>query len=182
MPLWNKEASGLANSPLGIPDEEAAKPIESLDRPLALTSSIFVGLGMCLIVVLLVGFGISNLMLQSLVDGSWLRFTLVASLPIFMLFSVFFVIVIFSDIFQAIGPIKTLKTNSRFYSPVRPDLSQAYALGFKPPRITIQLPVYTESLTGVIIPTVTSLKAAISYYESHGGASRQNIPHFPLML
>ncbi|KMQ48021.1 Nucleotide-diphospho-sugar transferase domain-containing protein [Trichophyton rubrum] len=69
VPLWNKEASGLANSPLGIPDEEAAKPIESLDRPLALTSSIFVGLGMCLIVVLLVGFGISNLMLQSLVDG-----------------------------------------------------------------------------------------------------------------
>ncbi|EZF73045.1 hypothetical protein H105_04976, partial [Trichophyton soudanense CBS 452.61] len=129
------------------------------------------GLGMCLIVVLLVGFGISNLMLQSLVDGSWLRFTLVASLPIFMLFSVFFVIVIFSDIFQAIGPIKTLKTNSRFYSPVRPDLSQAYALGFKPPRITIQLPVYTESLTGVIIPTVTSLKAAISYYESHGGTA-----------
>ncbi|EGD98509.1 hypothetical protein TESG_05881 [Trichophyton tonsurans CBS 112818] len=171
VPLWNKEASGLANSPLGIPDEEAAKPIESLDRPLALTSSIFVGLGMCLIVVLLVGFGVSNLLLQSLVDGSWLRFALVASLPIFMLFSVFFVIVIFSDIFQAIGPIKTLKTNSRFYSPVRPDLSQAYAFGFKPPRITIQLPVYTESLTGVIIPTVTSLKAAISYYESHGGTA-----------
>ncbi|EGD86461.2 uncharacterized protein TERG_08750 [Trichophyton rubrum CBS 118892] len=95
VPLWNKEASGLANSPLGIPDEEAAKPIESLDRPLALTSSIFVGLGMCLIVVLLVGFGISNLMLQSLVDGSWLRFTLVASLPIFMLFSVFFVILLY---------------------------------------------------------------------------------------
>ncbi|EGE05575.1 hypothetical protein TEQG_04584 [Trichophyton equinum CBS 127.97] len=147
VPLWNKEASGLANSPLA-----------------------HIVAGMCLM-CLLVGFGVSNLLLQSLVDGSWLRFALVASLPIFMLFSVFFVIVIFSDIFQAIGPIKTLKTNSRFYSPVRPDLSQAYAFGFKPPRITIQLPVYTESLTGVIIPTVTSLKAAISYYESHGGTA-----------
>ncbi|KAK2834852.1 hypothetical protein FQN49_006849 [Arthroderma sp. PD_2] len=171
VPVWNKEASGMANRPLNAADEEAAKPIESLDRPLALTSSIFVGLGMCLIVVLLMGFGVSNLLLQSLVDGTWTRFALVASLPIFMLFSVFFVIVIFSDLFQAVGPIKTLKTNSRFYSPVRPDLSRAYALGFKPPRITIQLPVYTESLAGVIIPTVTSLKAAISYYESHGGSA-----------
>ena len=124
---------------------------------------------MCLIVVLLLGFGVSNLLLQAFVEKSWLRLALAATIPLYMLFSVFFAIVIFSDLFQALGPIKTLKRNSRFYSAIRPDISVAYAQGFKPPRITIQMPVYTESLNGVIIPTVTSLKAAISHYESHGG-------------
>ncbi|KAI2178668.1 hypothetical protein LOZ24_002042 [Ophidiomyces ophidiicola] len=171
-PAATKESSvvgqRLSNS---IPDEEVAAPIESLERPLALTSSIFVGLAMCLITVLLLGFGVSNLILQVLVDKKWIRLALAATIPVFMLFSIFFAIVIFTDIFQAIGPIKTLKTNSRFYSAVRPDLGRAYALGFKPPRLTIQMPVYTESLNGVIIPTITSLKAAISHYESHGGSA-----------
>jgi hypothetical protein len=35
--------------------------------------------------------------------------------------------------------------------------------------ILVQMPVYKEGLEGVIMPTVTSLKAAISHYESHGG-------------
>ena len=177
MGAWNKEASAASNPPLvqqspetsSTSDEEAAKPNESLDRPLALTSAVYVGLAMCLIVVLLLGFGVSNLLLQAFVERSWVRLALAATIPVFMLFSVFFAIVIFTDLFQALGPIKTLKKNTRFYSAIRPDLSTAYALGFKPPRVTIQMPVYTESLNGVIIPTVTSLKDAISHYESHGG-------------
>ncbi|KAL1955710.1 hypothetical protein VTO42DRAFT_8182 [Malbranchea cinnamomea] len=173
---WNKEASTGVNPVTdthGISgsDEEAAKPVESLDRPLALTSSIFVGLGMCLITVLLLGFGVGNLLLQAFVDKNYIRLALAATLPIFLLFSVFFVIVLFTDLFQALGPIRTLKTNSRFHSAIRPNLAVAYAQGFRPPRITIQMPVYTESLNGVIIPTVTSLKAAISHYESHGGTA-----------
>lgn len=185
MGTWNKEANTTSNPPLiqqspetsGTSDEEAAKPTESLDRPLALTSAVYVGLAMCLIVVLLLGFGVSNLLLQAFVEKSWLRLALAATIPLFMLFSVFFAIVIFSDLFQALGPIKTLKRNTRFYSAIRPDISVAYAQGFKPPRITIQMPVYTESLNGVIIPTVTSLKAAISHYESHGGKIRVRLPY-----
>lgn len=174
---WNKEATTAPNPPpvieqpeaSGFSDEEAAKPAESLDRPLALTSAVYVGLAMCLVIVLLLGFGVSNLLLQAFVEKSWVRLALAATIPVFMLFSVFFAIVIFTDLFQALGPIKTLKTNTRFYSAIRPDISIAYAQGFSPPRITIQMPVYTESLNGVIIPTVTSLKEAISHYESHGG-------------
>jgi hypothetical protein len=150
-------------------DEEAVQQKESLDRPVALTSSIFVGLAMMLIVVLLLGIDISNLLLESFTDGDKIRFALVAVLPIFFILSAFFFVIIFTDIFQAIGPIKTLKTNTVFYSPVRPDMRTAYAQGFTPPRITIQIPVYTESLKGVIIPTINSLKAAVSHYESHGG-------------
>ena len=40
-----------------------------------------------------------------------------------------------------------------------------------PPHITIQMPVYKESLAGVIRPTVASLKAAISQYELQGGTA-----------
>jgi hypothetical protein len=150
-------------------DLEKQQAPESLARPLVFTSSVFVGLGAFLIVVLLFGFGTSNVLLESLTDGYWIRCALLATIPGFMLFSLFFVICLFTDIFQAIGPITSLKTNTRFYSPIAPDLGRAYREGFKPPHITIQMPVYKESLTGVIIPTVTSLKAAISHYESHGG-------------
>jgi hypothetical protein len=37
--------------------------------------------------------------------------------------------------------------------------------------VTIEMPVYKESLTSVIMPTVTSLKAAISHYELNGGTA-----------
>jgi uncharacterized membrane protein len=150
-------------------DEESKHPKESLQRPLAVVSAIFVGMAVMLLVILILGFGISNLLLEYSIDAGAIRFALTATLPIFLLFSVFFIIVIFTDIFQAVGPIKTLKTNSRFYSPVAPDLKIAYSLGFEPPRVTIQMPIYTESLEGVIKPTISSLKTAISHYESHGG-------------
>ena len=41
----------------------------------------------------------------------------------------------------------------------------------KLPHITIQCPVDRESLTGVIDPTVQSLKAAIASYKSQGGTA-----------
>lgn len=33
------------------------------------------------------------------------------------------------------------------------------------------MPVYKEGMESVIIPTIKSLQAAISYYESHGGSA-----------
>jgi hypothetical protein len=40
----------------------------------------------------------------------------------------------------------------------------------KLPHVTIQMPVYKEGLEGVIIPTVESLKKAITTYERQGGS------------
>jgi hypothetical protein len=152
-----------------LEDGLAHAPRESLSRPLVLTSSIYAGMAVMLIVVLLMGFGTSNLIYQSLIDRNFTRFALFATEPLFMAFSVFFAIVVFTNLFQMFGPIGNLKENSRFYSAIKPDLAQCYSQGFKPPHITIQMPVYKESLTGVIKPTVNSLKACISHYESHGG-------------
>jgi len=43
--------------------------------------------------------------------------------------------------------------------------------GVELPHVTIQMPVYKEGLKGVIIPTVTSLLAAVKYYEEQGGTA-----------
>lgn len=145
---------------------------ESLARPLIFTSSIFVGMGIFAIILLVCGLGNRALVLQTMTDKFWLRLTLIATEPFFLLMGLFFVIVVFGNIFQTFGPVTSIKTNSRFYSAIKPSLAHARALGFRPPPITIQMPIYTESLEGVIKPTVTSLKAAISYYESHGGTAR----------
>lgn len=78
-------------------------------------------------------------------------------------------ITIFTHIFSLVGPIGGMQSNSRYYSGIKPNLRQAYSEGFQPPHVTVQLPVYKEGLEGVIRPTVRSLKAAISHYESYGG-------------
>lgn len=153
-------------------DIENGGPKESLARPLIFTSSMFVGLGMLLIVVLVAGFGNRALVMQTMTDRFYPRLALILSEPIFFCLGLFFVIVIFNNLFQTFGPITSIKQNSRFYSAIKPNLAQARALGFVPPPITIQMPIYTESLEGVVKPTVASLQAAISYYESRGGTAR----------
>lgn len=152
--------------------EENGSPVgESLSRSLVFNSAISTGLGAGVMIVLTVGLGTSMLIDEALTDGSWLRFVLIASEPFCIVFGMFFGIVCIGNIFQVFGPISSLKSNSRFYSSVKPNVSQAYNLGFAPPHITIQMPVYKESLTHVIMPTIQSLKVAISHYESRGGSA-----------
>jgi hypothetical protein len=151
---------------------EKGGPKESLARPLIFTSSIFVGLAMVLIICLVVGLGGRAIILQTLTDHFWPRLALVLTMPLWIALGLFFVIVVFGNIFEVIGPITGVQTNSRFHSAIKPSLVLARAQGFRPPPITIQMPIYTESLEGVVKPTVASLQAAISYYESRGGTAR----------
>jgi hypothetical protein len=151
--------------------EDQAPSRESLDRPVVFTSSIITGMGVFLIIFLIAGFETSHLIFESWTDHRYIRFALVGVEPFIMIFSVFFAICVVGDIFQVIGPIGALRQNSRFYSSNKPDLQRAYAMGFRPPPITIQMPVYKEGLETVIIPTIRSLKAAISHYESRGGTA-----------
>lgn len=167
-----KKGAEVVTEEVDPEDEEAGfiQP-ESLARPINLTSAVFVGMAMCLILVLLLGLATKNLIVETLTDGSYMRMAFMALIPFLMLVGMFFVIIIFTDIFQVFGPIGGVKSNSRFYSAIKPSLRRAYTEGFTPPHITIQMPVYKEGLAAVIIPTVNSLKAAISHYESHGGSA-----------
>ncbi|KAF2456164.1 glycosyl transferase family group 2-domain-containing protein [Lineolata rhizophorae] len=151
--------------------DEAEKVIasnESLGRPLVFTSAILVGLAVLLVFCAL-GLAARSLVFQSVVDGQWMRMALLAAQPFIAMLGLFFAIICVTLIFELVGPITSIKQNSRYYSAIKPDLARARSLGFTPPPITIQMPVYTEGLQAVIIPTVKSLKKAISYYESHGG-------------
>lgn len=64
-----------------------------------------------------------------------------------------------------IGPVAQCNQNSSYYSGKTPTRMTG-----KLPHITIQMPVYKEGLEGVIIPTVESLKKAITTYERQGGS------------
>lgn len=151
--------------------EKADSPRESLARPLILTSSIFIGLAMVLIICLVFGLGNRQLILQTMTDKFYPRLLLVLTEPLWLALGLFFVVVVFGNIFEVIGPIGGVKSNSRFHSAIKPNMTQARSLGFAPVPITIQMPIYTESLEGVVKPTVASLQAAISYYESRGGTA-----------
>lgn len=128
-------------------------------------------MSVCLAICLLGGVYVGKLIRECVLDGQWVRLALVAPLPLLFCISLFFFQTIFSSLFQMIGPIGGAFTNSRFYSCKKPSLQQAFAQGFVPPKVTIQMPVYKEGLDSVIIPTVRSLQSAISYYESHGGSA-----------
>jgi len=78
-------------------------------------------------------------------------------------------IVLTGSLFQLFGPLSGVEGNSMYYSgkAPKPDRYTDYEL----PHVTIQMPVYKEGLKGVIIPTVTSLLAAVKYYEEKGGTA-----------
>lgn len=170
-----EKSGAIVNTPDEVSDNEeelnneADEPLESINRPIMLHSAFFVGLGLCLAIVLVYGFAIGQLVSETFLDGNYTRLALIVVCPLLMFAGLFFFQVIFGDIWQMVGPIGGLSKNSRTYSCIKPNLRQAYSLGFEPPHITIQMPVYKEGMEGVIIPTVRSLQAAISYYESRGG-------------
>lgn len=112
-----------------------------------------------------------KLVTECILANDWTRMALAAPVPCLMCVSLFFFQVIFTNLFQIIGPIGGVNTNSRYFSAHKPCLRRAYADGFVPPKVTVQMPVYKEGMESVIIPTVRSLQAAMSHYESHGGSA-----------
>jgi len=70
-------------------DDKGSQDPESLARPVYFVSAIFVGMGMCLAVVLLFGFATSQLIVECLVDGKWVRLAFIAILPLLGLVGLF---------------------------------------------------------------------------------------------
>ena len=72
-------------------DEELLKPSgsESLDRPVFVTSAFYVGLALCLAIILIFGLGASVLIAEYLWDGDATRFALLAVSPFLLLMGLF---------------------------------------------------------------------------------------------
>lgn len=151
--------------------DEASFAPESLARPVIRTSAVYMGLSIGIAIFFILKASTLEIIKECLLDGTYLRLAILVTVPILLCISLFFFLIVVSNIFQMFGPIGGQIKNSRYYSCIKPNLRQAYALGFQPPHITIQMPVYKEGLNSVILPTIRSLQAAISYYESYGGSA-----------
>lgn len=137
-------------------------------RPLLLWHAGVIGLAMILVVV--VEFAcVAKLLTEVRLDGSYIRFGLILTVPIFAAFSLFFMIVITGSVFQLFGPLSSIQENSMFYSAKAPKIGRHK--DYELPHVTIQMPVYKEGLKGVIMPTIESCMAAVRCYESLGGTA-----------
>ncbi|KOS21086.1 Glucans biosynthesis glucosyltransferase H [Escovopsis weberi] len=146
-------------------DEESGE-VKPETRPIHLQNTVMVSLTMCLVTVSL-GAAWRQLAIEVSVDGSYVRLALLALAPVQIFFTLFFCQVIIGCLAQIFGPIRQLTTNSKYYSATTPPRLQSAIL----PHVTIQCPVYKEGLAGVIIPTVKSIKQAMSTYELQGGSA-----------
>ncbi|ODQ49725.1 hypothetical protein SAICODRAFT_62809 [Saitoella complicata NRRL Y-17804] len=97
-------------------------------------------------------------------DGSTYRFAYIAYFPITFVMSLFFVLVVIKNVYEIFGPVGMAFRNSFAYSAIPPKRMTGVL-----PQITIQCPVYKESLADVIEPTITSVKVAMRRYEKQGG-------------
>ncbi|KAF2205964.1 hypothetical protein GQ43DRAFT_384692 [Delitschia confertaspora ATCC 74209] len=144
------------------PEKEAELP----ERPFLLIHAITIGIAMVLVIVVEMAC-LAKLITEYRLDGKMLRFALVLyrANDCFQ----FFMIVISGSLFQLFGPLSSLQSNSLYYSGRAPKPGRHANVEL--PHVTIQMPVYKEGLKGVVIPTVTSLLAAVRYYEQKGGTA-----------
>ncbi|KAE9379340.1 hypothetical protein N431DRAFT_540949 [Stipitochalara longipes BDJ] len=150
-------------------DLESSKITSTLKpRPMILTHSLMVAIGLMALVIVQMG-GISTIIGEIGVDGSYGRLAYLLMIPISSTLALFFFTTLVACFFQFFGPVKSVNENTRYQSAIAPD--PARYPRFEYPHITIQIPVYKEGLKGVIAPTVESVKEAIKYYESIGGTA-----------
>ena len=101
---------------------------------------------------------ISKLLTEYRYDGKVIRFALVFTIPIFVMFSLFYFVVIGGSLFQLFGPLTYVRSNSMFYSAKAPKRERYPDLEL--PHITIQMPVYKEGLKGYVMRSRTLFQSS----------------------
>ncbi|KAH9918350.1 glycosyl transferase family group 2-domain-containing protein [Epithele typhae] len=137
-------------------------------RPVRLFAPFYNGLGVALS-FFFISTGIAVLLQESLLDGNWARWGLVATTPFLFCVSLFFCCQIIGAVSFCIGPVAQYHQNSKYYSAIKPAPNKVVDTNL--PHITIQMPVYKESLNETIAPSVYSLKKAMQTYARQGGTS-----------
>ncbi|KAF9231781.1 glycosyl transferase family group 2-domain-containing protein [Melanogaster broomeanus] len=165
----HRKAEGMRLTTDVIPkDAENAAPEQ---RRTKLIAPIYNGLG-CALAILFIGSGVSMLLQESLLDGEWIRFALLVTATLVVLrvhrsYYQFFCNQIVGNVGMIFGPVAQFYENSRYYSARIPEANKEVDSNL--PHITIELPVYKESLEQTISPSVFSLKKAMQTYARQGG-------------
>ncbi|KAG8215894.1 glycosyl transferase family group 2-domain-containing protein [Butyriboletus roseoflavus] len=140
----------------------------STQRQTKLIAPFYNGLG-CALAIFFIGSGVSMLLQESVLDGYWLRFTLLVTAPFTFCVSIFFCNQIISNLGMMFGPVSQYYENSKYYSAIKPEINKEVDANL--PHITIEMPVYKESLEQTIAPSVFTLKKAMQTYARQGGSS-----------
>ncbi|KIW12161.1 hypothetical protein PV08_09436 [Exophiala spinifera] len=164
-PREDATASVVTAQPLPATPAEAETGAPEAPRQTLLWQALVVGCGGCLTVFCL-SIGWRNLAVEIKIDHSWTRLLLVVASPLQLWLGWFFFMTVVTTIAQLVGPVKQVFQNSKFYSAV-----PTKRLRDNLPHVTIQCPVYMESLDSVISSTVASVNKAISTYELQGGSA-----------
>ncbi|KAI0808314.1 glycosyl transferase family group 2-domain-containing protein [Fomes fomentarius] len=138
-------------------------------RPIRLFAPVYSGLGAALS-LFFVGNGVSVLLEEALLDGNWGRFGLMVTIPFLFCVSLFFSLMIITNItyvYARPGCAIPSELQVLFRHPPAPNKVVDENL----PHMTIEMPVYKESLKETIAPSVYSLKKAMQTYARQGGTS-----------
>ncbi|KAF7344069.1 Glycosyltransferase family 2 protein [Mycena venus] len=156
---WHWSFSKTPSSPVGCSGRAA--------RPIRLFAPFYGGLGAGLS-LFFVTRGLSTLLIEWHYDSDSRRFALMLTAPYLFCVSLFFALQVINCISFLVGPVAQYHENSRYYSAIRPEANPEVDRHL--PHVTVELPVYKESLKEVI-PSVCSLKKAMQTYTRQGGTS-----------
>lgn len=148
--------------------EKGLGGVKQRSRQMRLFAPVYSGLAAAMSIYFM-GNGVSIILQEWRLDEDYKRFALLAAAPFLLCVSLFFCLQIISSLSFILGPVAQYNENSRFYSAVPPDANPD--LDARLPHITIELPVYKESLEATITPSVFSIKKAMQTYARQGGTS-----------
>ncbi|CAK5270569.1 unnamed protein product [Mycena citricolor] len=162
---WWKLGSRSSGPAPGDPEKQQARKDM---RPIRLFAPFYNGLGAGLAVFFMAS-GTEILLAEWRQDGKVSRFGLIGTMPFLVCVALFFALQVIAAISYLVGPIAQYHENSRYYSAIRPEPNPE--VDAQLPHVTVELPVYKESLEETIAPSVYSLKKAMQTYARQGGTS-----------
>ncbi|TFK36441.1 glycosyl transferase family group 2-domain-containing protein [Crucibulum laeve] len=162
---WKLQPKQPTSSASGDPEKGPGKRKE---RKLMLYGPFYAGCGAALSTYFMSS-GVSVLLQEFALDRDPTRFALLVTLPIIYSVSLFFCLQLVGNISLIFGPVAQYHENSQYYSAMKPEPNPEIDNNL--PHITIQMPVYKESLELTITPSVFSVKKAMQTYARQGGTS-----------
>ncbi|KAF8547857.1 hypothetical protein OG21DRAFT_1424121 [Imleria badia] len=164
---WNWKLTPKENEPQ-TSDPEKDGPAKSEPRTTRLYAPFYCGLAVALS-IFFIGSGVAVLLAEWVLDSNYVRFALLATAPFLFSVALFFCLQLVGNLSLVMGPVAQYHENSKYYSAIRPKPDRDVDAAL--PHITIELPVFKESLTETIAPSVNSLKKAMQTYARQGGTS-----------
>ena len=128
------------------------------DRQIMLWAPISDGFAI-IICMVIIALGLRMLFKEYALDGKPIRFVLMVFCPPLFCIASFACLCLVGSVFQILGPIRQVNGKSKYFSGIAPKRTMGELA-----HVTVQMPVYKESLEDVIVPTIESLKKAITTY------------------